>query len=247
MEVRSGYLFRKLYLPISLAFLATLISGLVFPWKGVLVNFAAAFLGILVTVGYVDFVLREHEKGRWQATRERIYGLIENIATMAATQFRIAYGIGPHVYTEDLAILRDPKKRREQTIRITEQHRVEFTHDVLPTLGTERWKNLTRQMAITWQGADRILEVHGGKLEPELYSMIMDLQKKLWTVKQTYDTFPDVIGVPDEALEPRSIETKRANLVLIERDVLEILRLSTSLLTALDQEAGDVAPPPLTA
>ena len=231
----------KLYLPISLLFLATLIPGLVFPWGGVLINFAAAFLGILVTVGYVDFVLREHEKSRWKATRERIYELIEGVATMAATQFRIAYGIEPRGYSEDLDVLRDAKKRRERAIRITEELLVGSTHDGLRALDTEKWQKLTRQMAITWQGADRILEVHGSKLEPEFYSMVLDLQKKMWMVKSSYDTFPDLIGVPDAALRPKSIETKNAYLQLMEGDVLEILGLSTAILKALDQDTKTVA------
>jgi hypothetical protein len=236
----------KLYLPISLLFLATLTLGLVFPWRGVFISFAAAFLGILVTVGYVDFVLREHEKSRWQATRERIYELVENIATISANQFRTAFGISADVYTHDLAVLKDPKRRRAETIRITKDVLIPSAREGIRALDTKKWEQLTRQMAITWQGADRILEVHGSKLEPELYSMILDLQRKMGIIKSTYEVWPDLIGVPDEALKPRSIETRDANLELIQRDVLEILGLSTRILEALDQTAGDTARRPPT-
>ena len=235
--MQGAYLVRKLYIPISLAFLVTLILGLVFPWRGILINFAAAFFGILITVGYVDFVIREHEKSRWHATRKRIDSRIESVATGSATQFRFAYGFGADIYNLDCSVMLDAKKRRAETIRITDNILAPSTPSKIRALDTKKWKWLTKQMQITWQGADRILEVYGGKLKPDLYSMILDLQEKMWMIKSAYDTFPDLIGIPDEVLRKEgsnAIETKNAYLELIEKDVLDIFRLSTSILKVLD-------------
>jgi len=56
------YLWKRLIIP--LVFLTITFPGLalLLPWQGFFVNLTATFVGILTTLLYVDFILKQHEK-----------------------------------------------------------------------------------------------------------------------------------------------------------------------------------------
>ena len=48
-----------------------LLLALIIPWQGFFVNLAATFVDILVTILYVDFIIKQHERGRWAQAAAR--------------------------------------------------------------------------------------------------------------------------------------------------------------------------------
>jgi len=117
---KSEFLRRRLVWPLSAA--AVLCFGLatLIPAGGLFVNLGTTFVGILLTIGYVDIILTEHQRIRWAGALLRIGSRLDNFATIASSQFRIAFGFKPDVYDQG-AMAAEGKARRAELARVARQ------------------------------------------------------------------------------------------------------------------------------
>lgn len=235
----SKYLWKKLVIPFSILVFASLIIAKFVQWQGIFVNLAATFIGILLTVLYVDYILRQHEKGRWAAAESLINRRIERFAIVASTQFRLAFGFKSDIYDRNID-MENPSSRRLEIIRINENLLLPSVSNKIQNLNQEDWKKLARQMQITWEMGDKLYEVFGNRLDPLIVSSILSIQDEIESVFDYYRIWPDILGVPDEELpvskKMSSLDSKRAMERIITEHVSKILRLSSSLLRSLDKE-----------
>ena len=64
---------------------------------GFFLNLATELVGIVVTVAYVDWVLRVHEEEKWAGTEKRIENRLTAHATLTITAIRTSFGFGPEI------------------------------------------------------------------------------------------------------------------------------------------------------
>ncbi len=239
MSRLPGYLWKRLILPLTLAAGLFLLLALTIPWQGFFVNLAATFIGILVTILYVDFIIKQHERGRWAQAKALIEKRIMNFATISASQFRTAFGISHHVLDGEAMDINDPSSIRRAMIRLAQNVLLPSVESNVQKLDTQEWKKLISQLRITWEGADRLCSVFGNRIEPEKLSLIMEIQDEIWGIISFYSTFPDVIGVSDDKLPPikghSPISDKRAMERVLSGNIRIILEKTILLLKALDK------------
>lgn len=77
---------------------ASLLVSKYWSLDGFFVNIAAGFIGSLVTIFYVDLILKRHENDRWRATDLRIAALLRHLATKTITGIRTSFGYGTDVF-----------------------------------------------------------------------------------------------------------------------------------------------------
>ncbi len=237
MNSLSNYLWKRLVIPFSILVLASLIIAKFVQWQGIFVNLAATFIGILLTVLYVDYILKQHEKGRWAAAEFLINRRIERFAIVTSTQFRLVFGFKSDIYDRNIN-MENPSSRRLEIIRINENLLLPSVSNKIQNLNQEDWKKLARQMQITWEMGDKLYEVFGNRLDPLIVSSILSIQDEIESVFNYYRIWPDILGVPDEEL-PVSRKTditkdKRAMEDNITKHVNNILLKSTELLRNLE-------------
>ncbi|MEN6560199.1 MAG: hypothetical protein ABFD52_05445 [Acidobacteriota bacterium] len=58
-------LWKKLIKPLALMVAAAFVLAILVPWRGLFINLTTTLLGILLTIGYVDYVLKAQEKEHW--------------------------------------------------------------------------------------------------------------------------------------------------------------------------------------
>jgi len=239
MSGLPSYLWKRLIFP--LAFLTIIFLGLALfvPWQGFFINLTATFVGILTTLLYVDYILKQHEKSRWAPAKALIDNRIEQFANIAASQFRTAFGFPSSVFDENVDML-DPASRRREMARISQNVLMPAVTGNVRKLNQEDWQKLGRQLRITWEAGDRLCAVFGNKLEPDALSAVLDIQEEIGGILSLYSTFPDVLGVPDEKLPGKKLGSALADRTAMERIVAEhvgkILRGSSSLLDGLNKE-----------
>ena len=239
----SPFLRRKLVWPLSTAAIATFVLAIFAPVGGLFVNLGTTFVGILLTVGYVDLVLKEHRSMRWSGALARIRRRIDNFATMACTQFRIAFGFGPDIYNEQAIVSSDERIRRAELARIAKQVLRGVAEHRVAALDSDAWKKLCEQLRITWNSADRLIELYNAQLEPEVISALIDFQDRIQAIIGRYTTFPDILGVPDDEVKPNrrgesALPLKRTLERLTVEDVRAVFDLTVELCGYLDEASS---------
>jgi hypothetical protein len=231
------YLLKKLHIPLGLITLIFLILGIIIPWRGLFINLSTTFFGILITLLYVDHIIREDEQKQWDTVKERIYSRLEGVANMSTHQFRIAFKISADIISRDANIIFNTKRRRAECIRVNEEILLPEVSKMIPKLDTEKWQFLLKQMEISYTSIDKIVTVFGHKLPPKLLTLLIDLQDKMWGVLSIYRIIPDLYGIPDKQLKRKDIkhiETKRVYESLIIKDVESIMKISSEILRSLN-------------
>lgn len=237
----SRFLRWRLVYPLTAAAVVSFALAVLVPAGGFFVNLGTTFLGSLLTVGYVDLVLREHQSIKWSGAMARIRKRLDNFATIAATQFRIAFGFGHDVYDEQTMWSSDDRHRRAELARVTKHVLRPVTADRVAALDTAGWKRLNEQLRITWSSADRIIELYGSRLDPDVIAILIDTQDHMRAIMDRYTTFPDILGIPDGQLKPNkkgesSVPFKRALEIATSNDVRTVLDLTIGLQSYLDQK-----------
>jgi hypothetical protein len=223
-----SYLWKRLIIPLVFFVVIFFILTLFLPWQGFFVNLTTTFVGILVTVLYVDYVIKQHKKSRWAQAKALIEKRIMNFANVSTSQFRIAFGISHHVLNMEAMDINNPSSIQKEMIRLAQNILLPSVDSSVQKLNTEDWKKLISQLKITCEGADKICSVFGNRIEPEKLSLIIEIQDEIWSIVSFYTTFPDVIGVPDDKLPTiagqSAISEKKAMEKAISEKIVRIPR-----------------------
>lgn len=238
-----GFLAKALVIPLAVA------TGLVLwlsccvrePWSGFLVNMAAGFVATIMTVFYVDVVLRRHESAQWSAVRARVDSRFEFVANACITSVRTALGVGIESLDRRRASSGSPAERR-QVIS-------EFAEKVLPKqlggvrrVDAEGWRILVRSLQGVSAHSDRLLGQFGPRLEPALMARLLSVQDSIAKVCNPYDIFADFFGVAVDKLPSKldgssSIPLQDALYEEAERDLRQLLVECAGFLRALGSTA----------
>lgn len=242
----SPLLKKRLLWPLSIGSLGAFTAAWLVPAGGLFLNLGTTFLGILLTVGYVDLILKQHEKDRWAGPRSRISKRLENVAAVASSQFRIAFGFGPEVYGEAAFDSEHDASRRRELVRVAMDIVYPSVPDKVREMSTADCKSLCKQLAISWESADRMIELFGSRLEPTILAVLIDLQDCQRSVIDHFRTFPDVLGTPDNELQPNlrgesSVPLKRTLEKAVSKDIRAVLDLSAGLFNQLDVQSARTA------
>jgi hypothetical protein len=198
--MRTVKLGKTLTLPLSIATALSLILAQFLSWQGFFVNLATTFIGILITVFYVDLVLDKHEAQQWSKVRTLVHGRVERFANLSISYFRDAYGFGPDIINDAVFDSDDPTPRRGEIARIAEQVLAPATEMKLDEMGPADWKKLTGRLSSVVEMADQLVGLFGNKLEPETLSLIFEIQDRADSILSKYSILPEFFGTPDDQL-----------------------------------------------
>ena len=95
-------LWTRLALPLALLSAASLVLHRWWDYDGFLVNLATGLLSIIVTVSYVDWILRKHESHRWSGTDIRISQRLEVFVNALISGIRSGLRFSPDIMDESV-------------------------------------------------------------------------------------------------------------------------------------------------
>ena len=217
---------------------AMVLSGLVHLWwpaDGFFLNLAAGFVGSLVTVGYIDWVLRRHESERWREADSRINTRLSKLASSTITGIRTSFDFGTEIFDRLAMASGDPEVMRKEVLRVA-------THVLSPSAGAKvkslnqaQWKSFAAHLHQASIECGVILDRFGHRLEPKTISTVLDLQQNLEAAQIFYRTFPDIVGVPTDSLPNTNTppeELQSAWCEIAANDIRKVLELSVTLSTS---------------
>jgi len=222
----KNQLFRYLVIPLLLGVIISFVFAFIFPWQGFFVSLSTTFIGILLTVFYVDWILRENEKKLWENVQNRVYKNIIRFANISINGFRTAFNIGPDIYEYIDYDLSD--KMIKSMIISSNAWLLKFAPQKILEMNQSDWIILSKNLNSIWEEADRIINLYGGRINPEIFTLIVDIQDKAFSILSIYTALHDILGVPDERL-PVYINSK-IPLIDVKRHYNKIIINDTQML-----------------
>lgn len=193
-------LWLKLVLPLALLSVASLVVHRTWHADGLFINLGTELLGIVITVAYVDWVLRSHEEHRWLGAERRISASIKVFANRLILGFRVVLGFGPDVMDEDAAISADLERGHREMLRLAEHVLAPAARSRLEVLDQEGWKQLDSHLQHMWVEAERILDRFSHRLKPRQMELLLDIQDSLQGARFFWRTFPELAGTRGQEL-----------------------------------------------
>ena len=222
----------QLLLPLVAATALAILVHLRWPADGFFLNLAAGFIGSIVTVGYIDWILQRHEEERWREADSRIASRLRNLATATITGIRTSFGYGTDIFDRHTMASGDLGLMQAEVVRVA-------THVLSPgadarvaALDGTQWKSFVSHLQRVSMECGVILDRFGHRLQPRTIATVLDLQQHLESAQTFWRVFPDIAGVPVTQL-PRTKtppqELQAAWCEITATNVRKVLELATQL------------------
>ena len=215
----------------------SLIMGYFVPWQGLFINLAATFIGILITVFYVDLILRKYEEERWSNVKIRAHQRIERMANLSIGAFRSAYNLGTDIFGESFLETDDRTEIRSMIARAAENVLIPLTPTRLNTVNRAEWKKVVQLLEVVAKMGDELLNLFGDKIEPEIFSQMLEIHNKAEGILAQYSLVPEAFGINDEVFllsdTEKLLDSKQRARRLMAKDAQELLSLAANLLRSL--------------
>lgn len=231
-----------LIIPLLFFFILCLVLNYYFQMDGFFINLSTSLLEIIITVAYVDWIIRKREFKRWEGVDKRISYYIRVFinATISSVRDSLDYDINIFDYYT-LSISSQAGKEYlmdEEVIRISREILEPNIENKIIMWDQDNWKRFIKLMKDIWDEGDRIVSTYSDKLSPNQYEIMLDIREKVRSIFGIYTTFIDFAGVIDENLPKREnsypIEIKNfvnSHTSKLIREMLEKVRELDKIIT----------------
>jgi hypothetical protein len=171
------------------------------PWRSLLVNLTATFLGSIATVFFIDRILRRREEQRWERVKTHVGKQVSILVYGVASSVRTALGIEPADAFDDPGVVENQTRLREVMTDFIERGLLPSTKGLSRT-NQDGWRTFAANLRNAIFNCDRLISLFGINLDPRITGMILDLQEQARAVLAPYEILPDMLGVPSNQLRP---------------------------------------------
>lgn len=251
MNSNSKFLRKKLALPVGAAIVICLILAYftskstlhtgahTIPWSGLFINIATTFLGVLITVFYVDLILKQQNEIRWKKVKSHCTHRITRIANLTILDFRTAFKIS---LTLDSSLLKTDNQNelRSHLADHTETILIPSFAEKINQLTQKDWEKLMQGLKEIIQLTERTFDMYANNIDPEILECVLEIQDKANSIFSIYEIYHIVFGIAAADFPAHwsgtSLHQKSAySLVIIE--TTEMLQIASTLLRRLNQIA----------
>lgn len=216
------------------------------PWRSLLVNISAGLLGSVITVLYIEKIMRRNERYEWTKVLGHVGMQVNILANGTTSSLRQALGLDLPISWQDLRVFGDPRRMRAEMLAFIKNQLVPQVSR-LANLDRSEWRTLAGNMRNTIIDAERLLTLFARNLEPTIMELILDIHEKARAILSQYQMWPDLLGVPLDELKPNNrgesmVPYFRANYEIIVRDAEQLLNSCANLLQEIDKRFPDKMP-----
>lgn len=186
----------RLFLPLASLFAISMFIHKQWEADGFFINLSTEVIGILITVFYVDWIIQQHEKRKWQSAdqkiNERLIILLNGIITRIRTSLEIDFDL----LNDEKMLYQDLVVGHKELMRVAKDviHPIVFQR--IKMLDEKAWKTLHEQTKSSHNSLLSFLNVFQGRLDPDQIADLLDLQDALSKSLTFYTIFPELAGMP---------------------------------------------------
>jgi hypothetical protein len=189
-------------LVLPLVFLAGifLLVNKFYPAGGLFINLFTETVGILITVCFVNWMLKQHEKHGWLAVDVRIGNRLRILLNSVVAGIKDGLGFSPAILDKRFLLSQNMIEMHNEIIRISEQVISPAVFQRIQALDSNGWKSLATHLKNSHNGTLVFLNAFQSRLGPDQISTLWDLQESLSNSLTFYTVFHDMAGVPENQL-----------------------------------------------
>lgn len=236
----KNFLLRTLVFPLlGIAAMLMFVSGcLPDRWSRLSVSLAAGMIGSLVTVFYVQRILRSDEQIQWEKVRGHVGKQVNILANGTISAFRLALDGDLPASLENTEVATNPRKLRRAMLDYIETVLLPGVSG-LRNMDQEHWRIFAMNMAGSVHAAERLISLFSRHLDATVVGLILDTYEEARALHAHYEVWPDKLGIPLDQLPPNnrgesSVPFFEAEYKLIVHDALKLLKTCADLLREID-------------
>jgi len=237
----KNFLVRWLVIPLSAAAIVSILISLYVrdPWRSLLVNLTATFLGSIMTVFFVEKILRRGEEQRWSKFQGHVGKQVTTVAIGTASSVRNALAIPPPEISNGKAKVPTLTQMRETVIAMIEEDLLPSTARMME-MDQDDWRIFANNLRGAMRSCELLFSLFGPKLDADIAALVLDLYEKTREMLIPYEILPDMLGVPFDKLKPNrrgesSVPIVRSMLQGAISNVEQLLRICVILLREASQ------------
>jgi len=247
--MKKHFVFTVLVVPLTLGAAVLMLASFFVPepWRSLLVNLAAGLVGSMITVFYIEKIIRRNQQYEWTKVMGHIGRQVNILANGTTSSVRQALGLGMPLSSLELEVVSNPRRMRTMMIEIIEDQLLPQVVG-LSQMNQKDWRIFSNNMIGSVKDAERILALFSKNLDPTIMGLILDIHERARVLLSHYQTWPDMLGVPFAQMKPNNrgesmVPFFEAVYKLVVQDAEQLLRICANLLKEIDLGFPDTKPP----
>lgn len=246
--MKKHFLLKWLVAPLGLTSIALFVWSfwLAEPWRSLLINLTAGLVGSIVTVFFVEKVIRWKEREEWTKVLGHVGKQVNILANGTCSSVRLGLGVALPRPDNEFEVVHNPHLMRAMMINLIE-------NDLLPRISQlaemdpKAWKTFAMNMQGSVGDAERIMTLFSRNLDPVIMELILDIHEDARGLLGHHMTWPDLLGVPLDQLKPNKrgesmIPYMNATYKLIVAQAEKLLKTCAKLLREIDKHFPEGKP-----
>ncbi len=232
-------MFAVLVLPLTLVAAVLMVASFCVPdpWRSLFVNLAAGLVGSIITVFYIEKIIRRNEQHEWTKVMRHIGRQVNILANGTTSSVRSALRIKVS-FPRDLEVFDDPRRMRAMMIELIEDRLLPRISG-LSQMNQDDWRTFANNMIGSVKDAERILTLFSRSLDPTIVGLILDIHERALALLSHYQTWPDMLGVPFAQMKPNNrgesmVPFFEAVYKHVVQDAEQLLKICGNLLREID-------------
>lgn len=246
--MKKHFLLTVLVLPLTLgavAFMAASFYALE-PWRSLLVNLAAGLVGSIITVFYVEQIIRRNEQRELTKVMGHIGRQVNILANGTTSSIRLALRLRMPLPPGESDAVGDARAMRAMMLDLIESRLLPGVSG-LSQMNKDDWRIFANNMVGSIKDAERILSLFSRSLDPTVAGLILDIHEKARALLLQYQTWPDMLGVPFAEMKPNNrgesmVPYFEAVYGIVIQDAEQLLRICANLLREIEARFPDTRP-----
>jgi hypothetical protein len=250
--MKKYFLLTVLVLPLTLGAIGLMLASLYAnePWRSLAVNLAAGLIGSVITVIYIEKIIRRNEQSQWTKVMIHVGRQVNILANGTTTSLRVALKLrmpSSGDLDKELAVATDPRRMRAVMLSLIEDQLLPQIPRIVE-LNQKGWRAFANSMLASMKDAERILSLFSKNLDPTVVGLVLDIHEQARALFLYYELWPDILGIPLNELKPNNrgesmVPYFEATYKLIIQNAEKLLKACASLLREIDTRFPDKTPP----
>lgn len=170
--------------------------------RDIFVNVATDFISIIITVLYVDWVMKLYDENKWNTPdlyiKSECGSLGHGFISDVVENLGLSKSVFPVIDPKNFSL----QNTQLEIIQRAKNLKIEDFDKSLMSFNVNQWLKLNEAIRLNHEKADKLLELFFVRTNPTELTSLFEFRKKCSNITDTYSLFKYMLGMPLHKLPP---------------------------------------------